>query len=88
MADGDLWKIYVRLLRQKGEHAVRVSKVKAHTSVEDIAKGIISEADRIGNDHSDTLADRGATRGDSPLLALAHIFPPTKTICQVYDCHQ
>ena len=37
--DGDLWAICDSMLQQKGRHAVRVTKVKAHLTDKDVAFG-------------------------------------------------
>ena len=74
MPDGDLWEVYVTLLRQRGEHSVRVTKIKAHTKAIDIEKGIITKVQQVGNAKADTIANRGATRSDSNIVKLAHAY--------------
>ena len=62
------------LLRQRGEHSVRVTKIKAHTKAIDIEKGILTKIQQVGNARADTLANRGATRSDSNIVKLAHAY--------------
>ena len=36
-----------------------IQKLKAHTAIEDVAKGVISAAHRMGNETADVLARQG-----------------------------
>ena len=57
--NGDLWSTFQRQLQIRGGGVAAITKIKAHTELEDIAKGIISERDRDGNAIADDLARRG-----------------------------
>ena len=47
--DGDLWHVSHCLLQQKGEHAVRVTWVKAHLDQQSVEAGLITSKDLKGN---------------------------------------
>ena len=57
--DGDLWEQAWNAVRARGADSQRLRKVKGHATAEDVAAGRSTEEDRIGNDRSDTNADRG-----------------------------
>ncbi len=61
---GELWKeVWERMGEVEG--VVEVVKVKAHTAVEDVSDGVITERDRFGNLHADAEAVRGARLAES-----------------------
>ena len=74
MRDGDLWEAYFNLLLQKGCHAVKVSWVKAHTTQEDVQKGITTQARHEGNTRADDLANQGVVQGQEYLVELSKIY--------------
>ncbi len=61
---GDLWReVWTRMEDLGG--GVRVTKVKAHTSEDDVDDGIITVRDRYGNLQADAEAKRGARLAES-----------------------
>ncbi len=63
-ADGDLWKSFWDAILTRGPLSITFTKVKAHTTTDDVAKGITTEEHRDGNN----LADKGATFGTGALM--------------------
>eukprot|EP00974_Lingulodinium_polyedra_P007026 666097-Lingulodinium_polyedra.AAC.1 len=57
-SNGDLWACLHKLIHEKGVESFRLTKVKSHTSREDVEQGIISAVDRAGNGAADQLADQ------------------------------
>ena len=57
--NADLWKQVHGLLNMRGDQ-VRMSKVKGHATIHDVAKGRVSERDKMGNDAADCLAKAAA----------------------------
>ena len=53
MRDGDLWKQYWRLIIMRSPWSVKHAKIKGHATAQDVAQGIISDADRSGNHIAD-----------------------------------
>ena len=77
MANGDLWQLYqdhVRCLAATGNHGRSVIKLKAHTSLEAVAHGIISFPDREGNGFADALARKGVEHHTLGLVALCNTY--------------
>ena len=72
--DGDLWYWYERLARAKGFHAIRLSKVKAHTNADDIVNGVITLVDQHFNRLADQCADKGAWAHDNNAMHVAYAF--------------
>eukprot|EP00666_Eupelagonemidae_sp_cell4sb_P017784 gene17784-biopygen22855 len=60
----DLWKELDALCaaREGGPGAPRLTKVKGHATLEDLAQGRVAAIDRWGNDRADYLATSGAAR--------------------------
>ena len=54
--NGDLWAHFEKAMRAKGAHAIRISKVKGHTTEELIAEGKATRRDMINNDKADEVA--------------------------------
>jgi hypothetical protein len=57
--DGDLWEQAWNAVRMRGAGSQTLRKVKGHATIADIAAGRSTKEDRIGNDRSDTNADKG-----------------------------
>ena len=72
--DGDLWKIWESLAKQKGVDAIRISKVKAHTTLKDVEDGKISPFDRHYNDVSDKNATKGVQAHQHDALSVAYFW--------------
>ena len=58
--DGDLWEQAWQAVLKRGSSNQRLRKVKGHATEEDVEKGVATREDKVGNDNSDTLADKGA----------------------------
>ena len=43
MRDGDLWEVFAALVKQRGPHTVRLTKVKGHATEEMVRSGRIKE---------------------------------------------
>ena len=57
--DGDLWRIYWKALIAKGVHAVRLTKLKGHTTYDDVKKETITAEHRHGNMRADAICNDG-----------------------------
>ena len=66
----DLWEALREALQGGVPHRVQVTKVKAHTSLQDVEQGIISFRDRWYNDEVDQLAKDGAKLDELPAGAV------------------
>ena len=60
LANADLWIALDALLEARPRGAVFFTKVKAHTTVDDVQRGLISRFDFEGNSAADALAVAGA----------------------------
>ena len=60
--DGDLLFLIDRMLRNRGLHTVRISKVKGHADDSMILHGQVRRDDKLGNDAADEAADFGRRR--------------------------
>jgi len=58
-ADGDLWEQAWLAILRRGAANQKLRKVKGHATSEDVEAGRSTAEDRIGNDKSDTNADKG-----------------------------
>ena len=56
MKHADLWKEMDVLMQSRLRDAFRMLKVKGHSTLEHVRKGIVTMEDKIGNDQADTLA--------------------------------
>ena len=72
--DGDLWPIFVDLVIQKGLHSVWATWVKGHATDALVAAGIVTTANKIGNDTADTVANQGVAEHSPGILALARVY--------------
>ena len=57
--DGDLWEQAWRAVLKRGSMNQQLRKVKGHATEEDVEKGVATKEDKVGNDNSDILADKG-----------------------------
>ena len=64
--NADLWKQLDDLLGARGPASYKLTKVKGHATEEDVARGAVAQADKVGNDEADTLAVAGALRRFDP----------------------
>ena len=55
--NADIWQHVETLVPQRGAGSIAITKVKGHADQDDVAAGIITEENRIGNHHADTAAD-------------------------------
>ena len=54
--DGDLWNQIWIILRSRGSHSVRVTKVKGHATIQHLVDGAVEPIDKYCNDMADSLA--------------------------------
>ena len=54
--DGDLWSIFHKFVLHRGWGSVRLTKVKGHSTEEQVRKGQVSPKDKDGNDKADEAA--------------------------------
>jgi hypothetical protein len=73
-SDGDLWKIMVHAIAQKGKHAVWATWVKGHATNKHVEDGIITERNRINNYVVDAVADIGVGMHSEGILTLAKVY--------------
>ena len=57
--DGDLVALVQHMIRTRGRHTVRVTKVKGHANDDDVQHGRVRLLDRLGNIEADIAADLG-----------------------------
>ena len=74
MRDGDLWEVFVDLVRQRGPHTVNITKVKGHATKEMVDQGEVQEKDKQGNDAADVAADFGAIEAQIRVHAMGSIY--------------
>jgi hypothetical protein len=72
--DGDLWQIFEQSATAKGLEAIRITKVKAHSTSEMIATGVTTSRDKHGNDTADRAADAGILLHGADVAELATFF--------------
>ena len=72
--NGDIWRLFLECVIAKGSHAVRMPKLKAHSTLEDVANNLITIENLDGNRKSDKAAGSGQTQHGDALLALANWF--------------
>ena len=54
--NGDSWQVFQKHVKIRAGGFAQIQKIKAHTTLEDLANSIITEPDRVGNDAADALA--------------------------------
>jgi hypothetical protein len=69
--DGDLWHQFWNATLARGPQAIKISKVKGHSTDKDISEGKTTEHDRKGNDEADKAATSGTEAVMDGLVALA-----------------
>ena len=57
--DGDLWEQAWIAVKKRGAHNQKLRKVKGHADDDDVAAARATKEDQVGNDRSDTNADKG-----------------------------
>jgi len=57
--DGDLWEQAWKALKRRGSGSQKLRKVKGHATATDVELGKATAEDKVGNDTSDKLADKG-----------------------------
>ena len=62
--DGDVWQAIDQGVQSKGLAAVAVSKVKGHATINEVHQGLVTAAQRDGNNAADTGADKGQRMQD------------------------
>ncbi len=80
--NGDLWQLVEQHLIARGPHSVEAFKVKAHTTLQDVAAGVITPGNRQGNGQADALAARGGRDRQYNLYALGTVYA---SIHMVYE---
>ena len=56
--DGDLWKLFAKVVEQRGPDITKIGKLKAHANDEMVATGKVEDEQKRGNDWADTAADK------------------------------
>ncbi len=72
--NGDLWQLVEQHLIARGPHSANAFKVKAHTTLQDVAAGVITPENRKGNGQADALAARGGRDREYNLCALGTVY--------------
>ena len=72
--NGDLWQLVEQHLVARGPLSVDAFKVKAHTTLQDVAAGVITPENRQGNGQADALAARGGRDREYNLYALGIVY--------------
>ena len=71
--DGDLWRVFWKVLLQKRPQAVAFSKVKGHSKMSEVQEGAVLLRDHLGNQRADANAHRGARANVPGLIQLSHL---------------
>ena len=91
LSDGDLWRRFEEVCRQKGKHAVRVTWVPSHTGDEALAAGAIPVANQAGNRIADSVADKGANIHGAGMVQLSKVYgrraKAQHELLRVLHCH-
>ena len=74
MRDGDLWVMFVVLVKQRGPHSVCIPKVKGHSSKEMLEEGLVVEEDKEGNVGVDAAAELGATKSQARVRRFGEMY--------------
>ena len=70
--DGDMWEVFGHIVEDKGNHAIRFVKVKAHAEEADVLSGVTTDRNKKGNGKADEVAgEAAAIIGKSKLDLLA-----------------
>ena len=86
MPNGDLWCVYQDQMQRRGGGVWPIQKLKAHTAIEDVAKGVISAAHRMGNETADVLARQGVGSHAVGLMQLSYAYVCTERIyCELLN---
>ena len=64
MRNADLWTQLDSLIEEREPAAVKITKVKGHTTEEEVLQGMVLKIDKAGNDAADALAVAGAFRSE------------------------
>ena len=72
--NGDLLELVEQHVLAKGVNAVNGNWIKGHATIADVEVGITTSRDRLCNDASDLVADKGVEAHASGLAALAHVY--------------
>ena len=78
--NGDLWRLFFTHAHAKGLASSSVAWAKGHTTLADVAAGIISLQDHLGNDKADALATSGVETHGNGIRQLGHIFGTRQNI--------
>eukprot|EP00969_Alexandrium_andersonii_P318265 14058766-Alexandrium_andersonii.AAC.1 len=69
-----MWERVACNLEARGLSSLRVSKVKGHATIADVHAGVLTDSERVGNEWSDILAERGRGSRARELQAVASWF--------------
>ena len=72
--NGDLWEAFQIQVQKRQGGLWPIQKIKAHTKITDIARGISTQPRREGNEHADKLARKGVGSHSKGLAQLAYAF--------------
>ena len=62
--DGDLWEQASGIVKQRGPSSVKLTKVKGHSTEEQVKEGTVTQEDHKGNNQADSLANKGVKHTD------------------------
>ena len=57
---GDLWELFAKIVEQRGPYDTKISKVKAHATLNEVVSGAVVFSDYVGNNLADTFAKAAA----------------------------
>ena len=60
--NADLWQKLADIMAHRPAESVKVTKVKGHSTAEEVMSGAVSAEDKFGNDSADALAVAGAAQ--------------------------
>ena len=85
--DGDIWPHFQTAVRQKGRHAIKVTKVLGHATSADIDMGLATVIHKEHNDYADKLADSGVKLHTDCMVALSSLYARRVTLMECVVCH-
>ena len=74
LPDGDLWSLFARLVKSKGPEAVRLTKVKGHTTDEMVSQGKVTKEQKEGNGAAYEAANFGVEQHGNTFLEASTFF--------------
>ena len=72
--DGDLWEQASGIINQRGPASIKLTKVKGHSTEEQVKQGKVTQEDHDGNNRADDLADKGVEAHGPDICGIGTLF--------------